>query len=249
MDLLEHFLSYSRGFLVGDREEDCSIQLKIDHTLQVVAEAKSIGLEDDFSPEECRMLEVAALFHDYGRFEQYRKFRTFRDRDSVDHGDLSAKLVVDHGILQDDFTAEERGIIIAAVRWHNKLVLPNGLQGSALRVAGAVRDADKLDIMVRLLEHFANPVNGDVVWGMAESESLSDDVATLLLNKVTVNNNMLRSVADFGASKFNWVYDLSSNSAKRKYLRSKFLDDLRSYLPDDPRIDQIHQNAIDFLQA
>lgn len=249
MNLIAHFEAYSAGFLTGDDEADRSILLKIDHTMRVLGEAREIAANDGFTNDESRLLDAAALLHDYGRFEQYTQFRTFRDRDSVDHGELAARLVREHRLLREDFSASERGIILCAIRVHNQIAIPGGMTGMARKIAGAVRDADKLDIMPRLLEHFANPENGDVVWGMPQADHLTPEVEEQLLSGLPPDYSLLKTATDFGASKFNWVYDLNCRHSKRKYLQCGFLKQLRTYLPPDSAIDEVHRRAEAFLEA
>ncbi len=248
MDICRHFEEYSRSFLTGNADDDRSILLKIEHTGGVVSAADEIAGAEKFSPQESRLLHTAALLHDYSRFEQYRMYRTFRDRDSFDHGRRSAELIRLHRLLDEDFTAAERGIILGAVKVHNLLSIPANMTGTARLIAGAVRDADKLDIMQRVLEHFANPENCDVVWGMPNAPCLSPEAERQLLKPVSPDNSILKNATDFGAAKFNWVYDLNTRHSRRKYLELDLPGQLRSFLPAGDAIDEICRRAQEYLR-
>ncbi len=47
------------------------------------------------------LAETAGLLHDAGRFEQYERYRTFRDGESEHHGRLAVQVIRTHGLLQD----------------------------------------------------------------------------------------------------------------------------------------------------
>ncbi len=247
MDIRRHFEQYSRSFLSGAEEADKSLFLKIDHTLSVWREAVELAKSENFDEKESRLLSIAALLHDYARFEQYQNFRTFRDSDSFDHGDRAAELVEEHGLLKEDFTCTEQKIILDAIRWHNKLAIPENMEGTARKIAQAVRDSDKLDIMPRLLKHLSADDNSDVTWGMPYSDKLSPAVEAQLLTGVPPDYSLFRNTADFIASKTNWVYDLNFRHSRRKILQSGFLEALRKFLPENHAIDKIWLNAGNYL--
>lgn len=144
------------------READGSLpvmmQLKRTHTAFVVKNAELIADGEGFTPEEREVALAAALLHDTGRYEQLRRFNTFRDSDSVDHAVFSHDIVKSLGWL-DQVSGEVREVILKAVLYHNRRDLPPAIEQSNnptnRTLLGAashtVRDADKLDIF-RVLE-------------------------------------------------------------------------------------------------
>ena len=65
------------------------MQLKRAHTGFVVKNAALIADGEGFDPLTRETALSAALLHDTGRYEQLRRYNTFRDADSVDHAVLS----------------------------------------------------------------------------------------------------------------------------------------------------------------
>ena len=67
---------------------------------------------------------MAALLHDIGRFEQYRRYRTFADSRSENHASLGVKIIKQENLLQG-CTAVAADTIIRTVGCHNRLDIPS----------------------------------------------------------------------------------------------------------------------------
>ena len=128
------------------------IMHKIRHSARVCANAERIALsiKPALSEEDVRFAWLLGLVHDIGRFEQVRRYHTFIDSVSVDHAELSADILFRDGLIRS-FTGGELGkederTAETAVRTHNKLTLPEGLNERAQQFCHILRDADKTDI-------------------------------------------------------------------------------------------------------
>ncbi|MDR2800069.1 MAG: HD domain-containing protein, partial [Desulfovibrio sp.] len=153
----QRFLGYARGFFSGSPEVDPYLRLKIDHTFRVCANARSLAEQEEALGEEpvARALGLAALYHDVGRFEQFRRFRTFSDAASIDHGALGVKIIRDRGFFRDE-EEETARLARIAVAAHNRFALPGRLRGRARLVLTALRDADKIDILGLIARELAS---------------------------------------------------------------------------------------------
>ncbi|MEE0406088.1 MAG: HD domain-containing protein, partial [Desulfovibrio sp.] len=136
------YAAYERSLCERDPSP---MSLKLRHTELVTAAARGITESEDFPPPMARACLLAAQYHDLGRFEQYRLFGTFRDRDSVNHAELSAFLIEKYGLLTKE--AYVARAVLGAVRLHNVYRLPEDLPSDVRVAARLVRDADKLDIL------------------------------------------------------------------------------------------------------
>lgn len=146
------------GFRDADGSLPFALEAKFNHTGEVCEiTERIIAGEARFSPRDTLIFRLCALFHDISRFEQYDKFRTFLDRASFDHGDRSAALIDELGLVPE-LPAEDRACIIDAVRVHNKFAIPADLPPAHLAAAKMVRDADKLAILRLIIRFF----NGDI---------------------------------------------------------------------------------------
>ena len=129
------------------------VRLKIDHTYRVadIAEriAKSIAADADLA-------WLLGLLHDIGRFEQLKRYGTFKDAESVDHAELGADILFGEEMLMRAFPGFTHDgyekIAETAIRAHNKLVIPEGLDETTVMYCNILRDADKIDIFRVLTE-------------------------------------------------------------------------------------------------
>lgn len=130
------------------------IKLKIDHIKRVAVMSKKIAQNLNLSDEKVKLAELIGLFHDIGRFKQAELYNTFNDRISVNHAELSIKVLFDENLI-DNFNVEEKykKIIRLAVLNHNKNKIDNNLNEDEMLFAKIIRDADKLDIYHTICEY------------------------------------------------------------------------------------------------
>lgn len=241
-ELNAFFPEYAGSFETGDADVSRNLVLKRDHTLRVAEEAARLAAAEGFSGRESRLLACAALLHDLSRFEQYARFRTFCDAESFDHGERSYELVLEKELLAD-LPEEEKKIVLAAVRFHNRREVPEELTRAEKKILRAVRDADKLDIMPIVLEHLQDPGNAAIVYGLPETGVLSPEVGASLLAGKCPDNRVFESSLDFLAAKFAWGFDLNYGWTCREFLKRDYMGRLRALLPEKPEIldDVLHR--------
>ena len=148
------FASYVSGFFTGSDELDRVFKLKQMHTERVCFTIRRLGKALQLSSRDLLLAEVAALLHDVGRFSQFARYRTFRDKDSTNHGRLGLHVVNRHGLLSA-FTPAERRHIARALAFHNAAQLPPLADATSLFFLKLLRDADKLDIWRVVIGHYS----------------------------------------------------------------------------------------------
>ncbi len=245
-----YFSGYAGTFGTDDPECRRNIRLKVAHTFRVCREAEKLAQSENFSEREKNLLFHAAMLHDFSRFEQIIRFKTMNDLESFDHGERSFELVSERKKeLLGEFDAASQQIILCAVRYHNRRNIPAGLTADEEKILCAVRDADKTDIMKILIDYLKNPENPAIVYKLSGTGGLSSDVKSVLLAGKSPDNRMLQSRLDFLAAKFAWGYDLKSGWSCREFLKRRYMQTLRSLLPQDmPVLDEISNNVIAFMQ-
>jgi len=82
------FEDYIRQFYSNDPIVQENMDLKAEHSRRVCEAIMDIGVSRDVSREDLCIAEASGLLHDIGRFEQYRRYRTFADYKSEDHAVL-----------------------------------------------------------------------------------------------------------------------------------------------------------------
>ena len=69
--------------------------------------AGSLQLDND---DYCAAM-VAALFHDIGRFEQFKHYGTYVDRDSLNHASHGVRVLKELELLDDFSRAQKKNIL------------------------------------------------------------------------------------------------------------------------------------------
>src|SRR5690606_22584377 len=138
--------AYIKKFRYEDYESQQNIDLKVEHSLRVAEGITTIGKQMGLTDSELNLVQIIALFHDIGRFEQYDRYRTFSDHRSEDHAELGIRIILRHNILEI-FNADIRNLICCSIRYHNRRSLPPEEKDPCLFYSRLLRDADKLDIL------------------------------------------------------------------------------------------------------
>ena len=175
-ELTRLYDAYVDTYREADGELPVMMRLKRVHTGFVVKNAEAIADGENFTAEEREVSLAAALLHDTGRYEQLKRYNTFKDSDSIDHAVFSHDIVKEKGWL-DKVEVKGLGLqwkdaILKAVLYHNRRDLPPEIEQSNnpnnRTILGAashtVRDADKLDIF-RVLRIRSSIRTGRVIRG------------------------------------------------------------------------------------
>lgn len=133
--------------------ESPKIKLKIIHTFKVAENARMIAKGINLSLEEQDLAELIGLLHDIGRFEQFRLYETYSDKNSVDHASKGLEILFGDKFIRK-FVKDDKydTIIYKSIGNHNKLNIGRGLSEKELLFTKIIRDADNLDIYRGLLE-------------------------------------------------------------------------------------------------
>ena len=154
------FLDYVARFTSPEVFIQENIKLKIEHTARVCENILLLAKAEKVGEEGCRLAEAIALFHDLGRFEQFMKYRTFKDSESENHALLGVKILENTGILSR-LPPIEKDLILKAVECHNLMEIPGCAENSRefLFYVKLIRDADKLDILKNRMAKLADTRN------------------------------------------------------------------------------------------
>ncbi len=139
------------------------IALKVAHTYRVAEVAERVAAAQGLPAEDVDLAWLCGLLHDIGRFEQVRRWDTFRDARSTSHASLGEDVLfgtrerlgtpvagAGAGVARiRDFVddAREDELIRTAVSLHSDYRLPEGLDERTRLFCDLTRDADKVDIL------------------------------------------------------------------------------------------------------
>jgi putative nucleotidyltransferase with HDIG domain len=232
------FTDYAKSFYSPYKEDQKNISLKEKHTFDVCKNMIEISGELGLSDTNTMLSEVIALFHDIGRFPQYAKYKTFRDRKSVNHGVLGAETLIERNILQN-LPDKEQEFIIKAVRFHNAFSIPKVEGEDTIFFIKLIKDADKLDIWRVFLEYYDAPEGeraSAVGLGLQDITGYSEEILSCILRGQMVSLSLLKSLNDFKLMHLSWVYDLHYKPSFRLLSERAYIDKIICHLPEDDKI-------------
>lgn len=233
--LKEWFADYCRGFYGDNAEDNRNYALKEEHTRRVCANIDLLAVSLELAQRDRLTAQAVALFHDVGRFEQYRRHKTFRDGDSVNHAALGVKVVADERLLASLPQAERR-TIFRAVFFHNVFRVPASIDEKERAFVRMIRDADKLDIWEIFAEYADLPEEeraSAMGLGLPARPECSAEVVACLLRQELVQLAMLKSLNDFMLLQLSWVFDLNFPAAFRLAMERDVVGRLTARLPPD----------------
>ncbi|MDD5597643.1 MAG: HD domain-containing protein [Victivallaceae bacterium] len=247
-DFEQAFSTYTDGFLSGKAEFDKNVLLKTEHSLLVQQECRYLAEAENFSPRLAILVETAGLFHDIGRFEQIRRYNTFVDSRSIDHGDFGYEVLLKNNMLSP-LPENDRNIILAGIKFHNKRQLAPHLEAETLLTVRAVRDADKLDIMrVMLNEYSRSELDPAVILHLEESDAVSPPVLAHLEKGENPNIADFRTLTDFKLAQLAWIYDLNFTHSLLEFKKRRIYERIAELLPDTPQINMLSRKMFDYLE-
>lgn len=245
------FSEYCRSFYTADQADQKNILLKEEHTSRVIANmaeiARRLGLEE---PRKA-VAAAIALFHDVGRFPQYRQYRTFRDSVSTNHAALGAHVLTERGVLKN-LTPADRGLILRAVSLHNVFSIPARLDEETLLFLKMIRDADKLDIWRVFIDYYNQPGEERAeaaALGLPDTGEYSPEVLASLLRRELVHLSSLRTLNDFKLLQLAWVFDLNFTGSLQLLIDRSYIDELAATLPKKPEIAEAVDSVKEYANA
>ena len=132
------------------------IALKIEHTYHVAKACNAEAREQNWSTEDIDLAWLCGLLHDMGRFEQLRRWDTFKDAESMSHAALGVEVLFGENPADAPATTSIRDfietdahdeLVRTSITYHSDFRLPAQLDSRTRRFCDIVRDGDKIDIM------------------------------------------------------------------------------------------------------
>jgi len=229
------------------------LQLKLDHTLHVVEDAKRIMAGEAWSEEAYVLGEACALFHDVGRYSQLKEFGTFQDVKSINHAVRGVEVIRAEHLLEGSEEAEQSRIL-TSVALHNKKSVPETLDPETARLVHLVRDADKLDIFRVLEVAIADGSlerNPEIAWDLQVKGLPSATLVEAVRQGLPVSYEWVKSLSDFVLIQVGWLTGgLHYLSALRLASERHVLEYREAFLKtlsDDPGVDVCCAAARTFL--
>ena len=246
------FSDYVNNFYSSDPLVRENIELKSEHTKRVCENILLLAKAEKLGEKEKLIAETIALFHDLGRFEQFMKYKTFKDSESENHAALGVKILKKAGILSR-LPPEESDIILKAVEYHNLIEIPETASCSRelLFYSKLIRDADKLDIL-RIIcadyeegEECQNPALELYLPDTPEcSKAVLEDIMKGRMAKMKDVSNR----NDVKLLRLSWVFDINFPETLALLKEKRYLEIIMSSLPETEEIRKIRRHIETYLE-
>jgi len=241
--LEEEFDKYANKYDLSNN----NLKSKYNHSYRVMKYMVDYATMLGFNEHDIELSKIIGLLHDYGRFEQYTRYNSFIDRDTVDHADLSVEELFDKNeIVNYTDLKDEYDLIKFAIKNHNKLSIEDTDELRYIKFAKLIRDADKVDIMYVL--------TNEIIRNGTDDEITKEVIECIKEHRAVprkiVNNENDRILVDFSFA-FDLNYDVCLKDYKNGFIEfynhlgnkemfKEYFDEVIKYI--DERIDKYVRN-------
>ena len=252
MELSRHlalFTGFAEGHLTGDPDHDYHIRLKLEHSLRVLDNGRTIVGQEGITGRTADLAILAALYHDIGRFPQYARYATYKDADSANHGRLGL-LTLRTLDLPQSVPPEDWRLIRAAVGLHNVKQINPATPPLLRTMANVTRDADKVDIYAVILDHLSRDDGGHkvIIHSLEEHPTkYTPEVLRTVLSGAICEYSTLRYANDFILLLIGWLFMLEYATSVRLLHERGLVDRALSLLPQTDAILELADKARTFI--
>lgn len=246
------FAEYVKAY---DAQND-KIKLKIEHIERISQIAKKLAIKLELSEEDVKLAELIGLLHDIGRFEQIKRFNTFNDRKSINHGELGVDVLFNrkNGMIRE-FVQDNQydDVIKKAILNHNKdaLDIPDDLTEKEVLHTKIIRDSDKIDILYILTYE-----KKEIAW---EKADLSDDIITEEIYKEFIENGRIdyhkrKTTADSLVGHFAYIFDFNFSESIRFIKEQNYIEKIYNRfqfhdLETKKKYEKIHEKVANYMNT
>ncbi|GAA0179798.1 HD domain-containing protein [Clostridium sediminicola] len=243
------FSRYVESFYCEDEFINENITLKLNHTIRVVENSKIISQFLKLTKEQSLTAEVTALFHDIGRFEQFKTYKTFNDKISEDHASLGISILNNYGIL-NTLDNKEKNIILFAVYHHNKFSIPKINNINKEMICKITRDADKLDILKIVTDYYATRFtnsNPAIEHNLVESNNYSSKIVEDIFKCQNSKLEYIETSNDCRLMKLTWIFDIYFPKTLLLIKERNFIQKTMEALPKTDEMDSIQKHLLNYI--
>lgn len=242
----EKFLNES--FDINDEK----ISYKINHTYNVVENAKYLCECLKLDEINTELAMIIALLHDIGRFDQAKEMKTFReDITNFDHATLGVKFLFKNGEIKNYINEESYyPIIEKAIANHSKYILDEtGMSDIEILHCKIIRDADKIDSFraktVDDIYTMANINKEDI-----ENSKVTKKVYDAFKEHKTIISKDRQTGLDIWTSYIAFIFGLEFKGSYELINKNDYLNKLFNrfeYKVDKSTMEELKKCAFDYL--
>ena len=231
---------------------NANLELKEAHSLRVCDEMKYVTEHLELSANQNRIAEFIALFHDIGRFVQFKRYKTYNDNKTPSHCLLSIDVLKENRLL-DSLDKTERIWIEKAIQYHGLKVIPENISDESRLFCKLIRDADKLDIYYVVTQSYIqyrdDPEKFNLELEFPDTPECSEHVVEGILNEERIDYSGLKTWNDLKLLQLSWIYDINFIPTLQRIKERGFLELMLEFLPKTEEIRKIGQKIFADVNA
>lgn len=212
-EAIKEFDNYTSNYDTNDS----MIKLKINHTYRVMDNCEKLSKSLNLDEEQINLSKLIGLLHDIGRFEQWKNYHTFSDKDSIDHADYGVSILENNNYIRKYISdSKYDDIILKSIRNHNKYIISNDLNDEELLFAKLIRDADKIDI---LYLYTIKEIDLEL-----DNNCFNETVYHTLLSKKDVDRKDIKTKTDKLSISLGFIFDINYKKSFEILKQNKYFD-------------------------
>jgi len=246
------FEKCANSYLENAKNETHFIHLnrKKEHSYRVAKFAVRIAKSLGFSEYDIFIVNIMALFHDIGRFEQFRKYGTYDDLITENHALLSLNAIDESKVLSE-IKVQDINLIRKCIFWHNEAKIPENITERERLYAGILRDADKLDFIKAMIDIIPNlPKDEQKVFytNKPGEEVISENVYNKIMGKQIVLNCELKTKLDKQVRAIGYITsDMKNKESFKIALENNYLEKIYEMLPKQEQVTNIYNMTKEYI--
>lgn len=249
----KYLLSYVSNFIAPEDDKyNENIILKREHSFRVADNMLSLAKDLNLSESDTQLAGIIGIFHDIGRFTQYRKYHTFSDRDSVYHGDLGVEVLEETGRL-NKYSGELVKIIKVAIHNHGLASIEENLSEKELLFSKLIRDADKLDIFLIVDSYYKEMLKGkrniSLELGLSNENKITDCVLDSFCKEHIILKSDMKTLNDFKILQLAWIFDMNFDYSRKRILKSGHLESIIESITINEIKDKLKTKCYEYLSS
>lgn len=240
---------YMKSFYEDDENVMLGIKTKETHTGYVTSYARELAMHLQLAEHDVLLAELVGLFHDVGRFRQWKLYRTFSDALSEDHANLGLKVIVELPFFRE-LSEDDRDVLLFAIENHNKKNIAPAPTQKHLLFAKIIRDADKLDIF-RVLEPY---LTGKKIQTFSkipfedENMMFAPGFIDKFVRGEQVDYNEIRTNNDRILVRLMWAYDINFAWTMLRIREKGYLPRVMEHLPQIEKVKRGYALLNDYVE-
>ncbi len=209
---------------------EINIKRKYNHSLRVQSLCEKIS-------NNKTLASVIGLLHDYGRFYQWTKYKTFNDKKSIDHADYAVKELFEKNKIEKFYKdKKDYKIIYEAIKYHNKYSIPDKVEDKSM--CEMIRDADKLDI---LYMYTVDELK------LSEEGIISDKIKDEFYRHKLIKFNYINTKIDRSINVLSLVYDLNIKESFKYLKDNKIIEKMYKKIKDKEKFQNYFEEIKKFI--